>query len=484
MRGSKIDPVWFVVPLLILAVMVGFAMVDSEDVDGKTCSTCGGTGKVTCSSCGGKGYTTCAYDKYTTEYDGCTSCGGSSNAYVDNDSGKWFDTSGYSVGSGKVSCSTCGGSGTVADPHTHSYRLSSTKSYTCGTVYTYSCSCGASYTSGSGYSSHNYQSSTSYGSCSGSKTTYTCSRCGDSYSSGTVYNSHNWGSWTTTKAATCTDTGTQKHTCTRCSTSATQTISALGHSYSASTYSWSSDYDACTIKFVCSRDSSHSGTTTVSSTSTTSGNSTTYKVSGTNSTYNVSYSQSKTVYIYAATLSYDAGSGSGAPSVQTAYTTIESSSASGSKTFTISADVPAYTGYIFQGWATSSGAASANYQPGGSISVPYGSTVTLYAVWKAAALEIASEPSTKTLKVGQEWTYTPTVNIAGCTLTVTGADWLSVSDGVISGTPDSYGSYDVTITVSKNGGYTSGQQTFSLKVYSVLGFESVPSAEGVFAYAS
>ncbi len=471
MRGSKINPIWAIVPLLILAVMIGFAMVDSEDVDGKTCSTCGGDGEVTCSSCGGKGYIV-AWDGV---WEGCTSCGGSGNDQDEN----------TVYGSGTVSCSTCGGSGTVADPHTHSYRLSSTKSYTCGAVYTYTCSCGDSYTSGSGYSSHNYKSQgTTYGSCSGSKTTYVCSRCGASYSSGTIYNSHSWGSWSTTTEATCTSAGVQTHKCTRCSTTGTQSISALGHSYSASTYTWSSDYDSCTVKFVCSRDSSHTGTATVSSTSTTSGNATTYKVSGTNSTYNASYSQSKTVYTYAAMLNYDVGSGSDAPSSQTAYTTIESSSASGSKTFTISTDLPAYTGYIFQGWAISSGAASANYQPGGSISVAYGSTVTLYAVWKAAALEITSEPSSRTLKVGQEWTYTPTVNIAGCTLTVTGADWLSVSDGVISGSPDSYGTYDVTITVSKDGGYTSGQQTFSLKVYSVLGFESEPGASGVFAYAS
>ncbi len=476
MRTSKINPIWAIVPLLILAVMIGFAMVDSEDVDGKTCSTCGGSGSVSCSTGSWETCATCGGEGVIYGYT-CDDCGGGGQI--------WRECS-TCGGSGSRDCSTCGGSGTVADPHTHSYSLTSTSYGSCsGSVKTYACSCGDSYTSGTKYDTHNYKSQgTTYGSCSGSKTTYSCSRCGASYSSGTIYNSHNWGSWTTTTEATCTSTGVQTHKCTRCSTTGTQSISALGHSYSANTYSWSSDYDSCTVKFVCSRDSSHTGTATVSSTSTTSGNATTYKVSGTNSTYNASYSQSKTVYTYAATLNYDTGSGSGAPSVQTAYTTIESSSASGSKIFTISSDVPSYTGHIFQGWATSSGAASANYQPGGSISVAYGSTVTLYAVWKAAVLEITSEPSTKTLKVGQKWTYTPTVNIVGCTLAVTGADWLSVSDGVISGTPDSYGSYDVTITVSKDGGYTSGQQTFSLKVYSVLGFESVPSAEGVFAYAS
>ncbi len=575
MRTSKINPVWAMVPLLMLAVMIGFVLVDSEDVtdvDGGTtkCSTCSGTGKVTCSRCNGNGYITSSYsgdgEKYYRTV-GCSSCGGS-GYYIEAFDATSYEDGNLVYGSGEVSCSTCGGSGSV---HTHTYT-STKKYYTCpgGYVYTYTCSCGDSYTSGTGYSSHSYSSSgghwdgcdyytdktcsncgktvstwsRSSHSYSSSVTTsptctsegvrtYTCSDCGASYTesispTGHSYSSysaksatctssgyqayyycskcstyftssktattwssltisalgHSYGSWSTTKAATCTATGTQSHSCTRCSNTEAQTISALGHSYSASTYSWSSDYSTCTVEFVCSRDSSHTGTATVSSTSTTSGNATTYIVSGTDSTYNASYSQSKTVYTYTATLEYDAGNGSGAPSGQTATTRIESSSASGSNTFTIASDVPAYTGYIFQGWATSSGAESAEYQPGGSISVAYGSSVTLHAVWKAAALEITSEPINKTLKVGQLWTYAPTVNIAGCTLAVTGADWLSVSDGVISGTPDSYGSYDVTITVSKDGGYTSTQQTFQLKVYSVLGFESEPSASGVFAYAS
>ncbi len=490
MRTSKINPVWAVVPLLMLAVMIGFVLVDSEDVDGKTCSTCGGSGKVssTCSSCGGNGYKTtytdcsrcdgsgvCNYD------DGgvCTGCGGSGR--------KTTSTSCSSCGgsgSRSSTCSTCGGSGTVADPHTHSYSLASTSYGSCsGSVKTYTCSCGASYTSGTKYDTHNYKSSTTYGTCSGSKTTYTCSRCGSSYSSGTIYNSHNWGSWSTTTEATCTSTGVQTHTCTRCSTSATQPISALGHSYSASTYTWGSDYGTCTVKFVCSRDSSHTGTSTISSASTTSGNATTYTVSGTDSTYNASYSQSKTVYSYTATLKYDVGSGSGVPSAQTATTRSESSSASGSNAFTISSDEPTYSGHIFQGWATSSGASSADYQPGDSISVSYGSTVTLYAVWKAATLEVTSEPATKDVKVGQIWSYTPITNISGCSFAVSGADWLSVSDGTISGKPDSYGSYDITISVSKDGGYTGTQQTFTLEVYSVLVFTSAPTAEGVYAYA-
>ena len=39
---------------------------------------------------------------------------------------------------------------------------------------------------------------------------------------------------------------------------------------------------------------------------------------------------------------------------------------------------------VFAGWATSSGASTAQYQPGDSISVDIGDSVTLYAVWADA----------------------------------------------------------------------------------------------------
>ena len=114
--------------------------------------------------------------------------------------------------------------------------------------------------------------------------------------------------------------------------------------------------------------------------------------------------------------------------------------------------------------------------------MPYNGSKTLYAVWQAADLDITSEPATKSLKVGQSWSYTPTTNVSGCTVTVSGADWLSVSNGKISGTPTASGTYNVTVTVSKTG-YNSDSQTLALKVYSSLGFNSIPGAHGLFAYA-
>jgi len=91
-----------------------------------------------------------------------------------------------------------------------------------------------------------------------------------------------------------------------------------------------------------------------------------------------SYTANAAVTLYAKwtavtyTVTYDANSGSGAPSDQT-------------KTYgvnlTLSSTKPTRTGYTFQGWATSS-TGSVAYQPGGTYTA--NAAVTLYAIWKQA----------------------------------------------------------------------------------------------------
>lgn len=442
-----------VVALLAICVIGGAISLVSYDSEAKTCSTCGGSGKVSCTNSLCEGGT--LYSPATgTPMGTCSTCGGD----------------------GYITCSTCGGSGTV-DDHTHKYSASSYDYGDCsGCVITYTCSCGDSYTTGTKYDSHNYASQGKvYGDCSGSKTTYKCSRCGDTYSTGTIYDSHSWSTWSTTKAATCTDTGTQSHRCTRCSETETKTIPATGHSWQIDGYSWSSDCSTCTVGYRCSKDTSHTGSEIVNSTSTTDGNTKTYAVSGKSSAYGVSYSATKTVYT--SNLNFNANGGTGAPSALT-YTGTSTSV----HTFTIPSTKPTKSGFVFLGWSESSSASTASYQPGSTISVAYNGTKTLYAVWQTAQLDITSEPATKSLKVGQSWSYTPTTNVSGCTVSVSGASWLSVSNGKIGGTPTAAGTYSITVTVSKTG-YTSDTQTFTLKVYSALGFNSVPGANGMFAYA-
>jgi uncharacterized repeat protein (TIGR02543 family) len=74
------------------------------------------------------------------------------------------------------------------------------------------------------------------------------------------------------------------------------------------------------------------------------------------------------------TITYNANSGTGAPSAQSKTDTAPIS-------FTLSTTRPTRTGYAFKGWATSATATSAAYQPGASVSLS--NSITLYAVWQA-----------------------------------------------------------------------------------------------------
>lgn len=73
-------------------------------------------------------------------------------------------------------------------------------------------------------------------------------------------------------------------------------------------------------------------------------------------------------------VSYSANGGTGAPGAQTKWH---------GEALTLSSAAPTRAGYTFQGWATSSNAASAAYAAGGSYTA--NSAATLYAVWKVVA---------------------------------------------------------------------------------------------------
>ncbi|MCL2056124.1 MAG: InlB B-repeat-containing protein [Oscillospiraceae bacterium] len=83
------------------------------------------------------------------------------------------------------------------------------------------------------------------------------------------------------------------------------------------------------------------------------------------------------------TVTYDANNGSGAPSPQT--------KAPG-ETLTLSGTAPQRNGFTFQGWATSSSATTAQYQPGGSYTPD--ENVTLYAVWQETGTQPSGGPYT------------------------------------------------------------------------------------------
>ncbi len=89
--------------------------------------------------------------------------------------------------------------------------------------------------------------------------------------------------------------------------------------------------------------------------------------------------QGKTAYVYAAwlekdkyTVTYDANGGEGAPSAVEAHV---------DETITLSSSVPTRQNYTFIGWAETSNAAAAQYQPGDRFTMG-NSIVTLFAVWK------------------------------------------------------------------------------------------------------
>lgn len=436
----------YAAPLIVFAaVFFGAVMLDDDhDCEAKTCPDCGGSGEVW-EDCGGA----CGGEGVLPDGDPCPDCGGGGGSYI--------------------TCSTCGGSGSVADPHTHSYSKTGSKYYTCGGwVYTYTCSCGDSYTTGSGYSSHNYVSdgghwsgckyytdkkcsrcgdttstysytSHSWGSwtttkaatCTSSGTqTRTCSDCGNtetqtisatghSYVShsavsptctksgndayytcskcSTIFNSskavissiptkaalgHSWGSWTVTKAATCTDSGTQKHTCSRCSASETKTISALGHQWYVTAYDWSEDCSECEVYIYCARSNAHTSLVTADSTNRTVKDSevrftTTYSISGTDSSSGLSYSDTEIRYTHRAVLKYSASGASDVPLATAATYVSEDSSPSGSASITVGS-APSISGKIFGAWSDG----KSDHRVSSKISVPYGSVVTLTAVWE------------------------------------------------------------------------------------------------------
>ncbi|MBE6521793.1 MAG: hypothetical protein E7Z62_01480 [Thermoplasmata archaeon] len=182
---------------------------------------------------------------------------------------------------------------------------------------------------------------------------------------------------------------------------------------------------------------------------------------------------STTTYSYQYTIKYNANGGSGAPSNTTA------TASTTSKSITLSSTVPTRSGYTFLGWSTSSSATSASYQAGTAYSFSYGST-QLYAVWKQSTITVSGTPDTYGV-VGSAWSFKPTVSVSGCSVSISGASWLSANGTNVSGTPTSPGTYNVTLTFSKSG-YTSATKTFSITVLSALNFESSPTG-GAIIYA-
>ncbi len=78
---------------------------------------------------------------------------------------------------------------------------------------------------------------------------------------------HSWDEGTITTQPTCTEDGVKTFTCTECGETKTEVIEALGHDWSAPTYSWSDDNSRVTAIRTCKHDTSHMETETADTTS-------------------------------------------------------------------------------------------------------------------------------------------------------------------------------------------------------------------------
>ena len=165
------------------------------------------------------------------------------------------------------------------------------------------------------------------------------------------------------------------------------------------------------------------------------------------------------------TVSYNANGGTGAPSNQTKTADVN---------LTLSSTKPTRTNYTFLGWATSSTATSASYQPGATYSA--NANLTLYAVWQLAyvAPRISNISATRYsdsaattkddggayVKLTFSWKTDKTVSSikavgAGKTTTISASGTSGSVSVILSGFNDAEASYIITVTVADANGNSS-----------------------------
>ena len=77
--------------------------------------------------------------------------------------------------------------------------------------------------------------------------------------------------------------------------------------------------------------------------------------------------------------------------------------------------------------------------------------VATWTITVSQAVVFQSSAPTMTIAQGSEFSYTPLVTPNGSTLSMTsGPTWLSLHDGILSGIPETSGTYSVTLTASYN----------------------------------
>ena len=129
----------------------------------------------------------------------------------------------------------------------------------------------------------------------------------------------------------------------------------------------------------------------------------------------------------------------------------------------------------FSGWFT---AASGGTRVGGAgDSYTVSSNTTLYAQYNVIPVSITTTQGTAYLVQGTSFAYTVGTFPADASVSVSGANWLTVSNKTVTGVPTvsvaPAGTYHVTVTAQY--GTQSAVQTFDIVVAEKLIFESVPT---------
>jgi len=172
-------------------------------------------------------------------------------------------------------------------------------------------------------------------------------------------------------------------------------------------------------------------------------------------------------------LEYSAVGASNVPATQ-----VYTGPSNGTCTFRIVKITPVLDNHFFLGWSTEPDATTAPYYGGKDIIVNHEGTTILYAVW-IPCISVTSYPPVS-CKLGETYCYNIQTNVEGCTVRVSGVSWLKVTGNTISGIPYTADTTFITIHVSKEGHQSCFQQ-FDLTVYEE--YDSLPSADGIFAYA-
>lgn len=183
--------------------------------------------------------------------------------------------------------------------------------------------------------------------------------------------SHNWNSGSVTKQPNCIATGVKTYTCRTCGATKTESIAAKGHTPgAAATCTTPQKCTVCGTQLAAALGHNYTGSYYYSSHPHEEYQKCT-RCNAEKKTGSTKKIDGCSICYPTFTITYNANGGTGEPASQTK---------TNGKALTLSSTKPTRQGYTFLGWATSSGASSAQYNPGSSFTTD--ANTTLYAVWR------------------------------------------------------------------------------------------------------